>query len=180
MMFLGIVKLDFPTVEMDEDNEKIEGENDKVEETTDIDAIDVKTEVEVEAEIESRGESVENEVDGVEKEVKSEVLESESGSESESTLSEATTQVAEPEPKAESMEESDPIPVMTEIKAVAGIKSNVEGKKNAKKVTQGARNILNGPWSFGAKGKGAEAWGLGTEMNSLRHDLAESCAERER
>ena len=30
-MFLGIVKLDFPTVEMDEDNEKVEGENDKVE-----------------------------------------------------------------------------------------------------------------------------------------------------
>ena len=71
-------------------------------------------------------------------------------------------------------------PTAAVAKAVAAIKSKVESKKNVRKSTQGARNILNGPWSFGAKGKGADAWGLGTEMNSLRHDLAESCAERER
>ena len=175
MMFLGIVKLDFPTVEMDEDNEKVEGENDKVEESSDVGSIEVKAETETESKVESEEVmKVENDVDGEEKEGKAEISESELESGSESALLETTA--AEPEP--ESVAEIEPIAAVA--KAVAAIKSKVDSKKNVRKSTQGARNILNGPWSFGAKGKGADAWGLGTEMNSLRHDLAESCAERER
>lgn len=62
------------------------------------------------------------------------------------------------------------------VKAVKAVKA--KGAR-AEGVSSASSNILYGPW-VGLKSKGPESWGLGTETQSLRSDLAESCAERER
>lgn len=56
----------------------------------------------------------------------------------------------------------------------------VEAKVNVAKKVPAASNILSGPWVSGDRSRGCAGWGLGSELNSLRTDLAESCAERER
>ena len=169
MMFYGIVKLDFPIVEMEEDS-------DKVEEVFESGSVEIQSTLDEIVEDVAIADNDTKEVGTEGDDSESMTSESVPTTESESDLVPAVESVNEVEPNPV----AKPVPVSIAAAAALKNKIKVEVKKTDRKAIQGARNILNGPWAFGVNGKGAEAWGLGTEMNSLRNDLAESCAERER
>lgn len=150
MMFKGLVKLDFPSVTMNEEEpEPI------------VESVPISIGEKITSEL-SQTSSEEEEEEGVEEEggEEKEKKEKEEKEEREAAGEEVGETVVEK---------------VIEVERIVGKKIPIPSTP----VISSTHNILAGPWTRDSK-SGAHAWGLGAEFAALRSGLAESCAERER
>ena len=152
VMSRGIIKLDFPSVEM---------QGDESDQSTGRDAQE-------EEELLYTGSEAE---EGIEEEKVVEAKEEVTG-EMDETLSEETDK------EADRVEEAKQV-IPEVAKAVKAVSQRIKVVSTSVSVSSTPqRNILNGPWVSAVKS--ADVWGIGMELRNLRDGLAESCAERER
>ena len=154
MMSKGLIKLDFPSVTMNEE------EPEPIVESVPI----------------SLGKKIISELSQPLSEEEEEGGEEEGGGEGErekkekEEKEEGEGEVAEREDVGETVVEK-----IIEVEKIVGKKIPIPSTP----VISSTHNILAGPWTRDSK-SGAQTWGLGAEFAALRSGLAESCAERER